>query len=718
MISPLLFVGLAFAAEPFLEQNCVGCHNGRTSAGGINVDGPLDRDKWERIARRVRAGEMPPKNALQPSPMARAAFLREVEERFAQQDRTQPVDPGRVTMRRLNRFEYANSVRDLLGIDMKAGDDFPPDPYGYGFDNNGDVLSLSPALAEKYLKSAERVARAAIPIDGEAPRPTMERYLAERMGQDEQLHLTIDHAFPVDGEYTLRTAWYQALKDGTRVRLRLLLDGREVANQVLSFYYQIDRGIEAPGLRITAGRHRVEADIEVLPEPKYKGNPPYLEYVQIYGPMKATPAADTETYRRFFVCGHAPGKHDAACARKVLEPVARRAWRRPVKAAEMDGLLSLTPDAPFEQRMRTGLQAILVSPHFLFRAERSSGRLSSQELASRLSYFLWSSLPDAELAALADGDKLRDPAVLRAQTRRMLASPKARALVESFTGQWLQTRNLSVLKPDHKLFPEFDSDLRDAMRMETELFFEAVLKEDRNVLDFLDAPLTFLNERLARHYGIAGVTGPEFRRVALDGAQRSGVLTHASVLTVSSYPTRTSPVIRGKWILENILNAPPPPPPPNVPGLDEQKDKLRGSLRQQLEQHRSNAVCASCHSRMDPLGFGFENYDAVGKWRDKDGEYPVDAAGQLPGGRKFANPAELKSILKADAEAFTEGLVEKMLTFALGRGAESRDRATIRQIAARARAAGYRISEIIHGVVESPGFLMRRPEGQEVGWKQ
>ncbi len=669
---------------------------------------------------------MPPKGAPQPDLELVSIVGEWVDAAFAGIDQTEPIKPGRVTARRLNRVEYSNSVRDLLGLDMNPAAELPPDSYGYGFDNIGDVLSVNAGLTEQYLNAAERISQAAIPIDGEKHTPTMQRYLAERIGQDRQLRIHIDHTFPADGEYTLRTAWYQALKTGTRVRLKLWVDGKEVGSDTLLFYYQIDRGIEARGVPVTAGRHRIDASIEVLPEPEYKGNPPYLEYIQVYGPLAVTPAAETDAYSRFFSCGHQPGQHESAsCAKRILPPLARRAFRRPPTPAEIDGLLSLAARAEersgsFEQSMRTAVQGLLTSPHFLFRIERDQDAeepwlLSDHELATRLSYFLWSSLPDDELSRLADERRLSEN--LREQVLRMLRDPKAAALVENFSGQWLQTRNLSVLKPDPELFPEFDGELADAMRTETEMFFAAILKENRSILEFLEAKFSFLNERLAKHYGIPGVEGNEFRRVELDGVQRGGVLSHGSVLTVSSYPTRTSAVIRGKWILENILNEPPPPPPPDVPALDESPAANSGTMRQQLEKHRTSPVCASCHARMDPLGFGLENYDAIGRWRDQEGEAPIDPSGELPDGRTFATPAELKAIIAGSKDAFTRAVTEKMLTYATGRGMEASDQTAIRRIADRTKQRGYSFRELVLAVADSETFRMRSPEVEE-GEKQ
>ena len=719
--------------RPLLRSHCAACHSGETPTGGFAVEALVElpeaetlaeRARWEKIALRLRAGEMPPRGAPQPSPEQVRQASAWIDAAYRRLDRAQPIDPGRVTARRLNRVEYSNSVRDLLSIDMNAAADLPPDPYGYGFDNIGDVLSMNAALTEQYLKTAEKIARAAVPIDGAAPPPTMRRYLAERIGQDRQMRLRIDHAFPADGVYMLRTAFYQALKDGTRVRLRLAVDGREVGTDVLEFYYQIDRGIEAPGVRVTAGRHRIDASIEVLPEPDYEGKPSYLEYVQVYGPLETTPAVETEAYRRFYACGHGPGEHESrACARQILPPIMRRAFRRPLAAGEVDDLLNLAAweearSGSFEQAMRTALTAVLVSPHFLYRVESDpegseAQPLSEHELATRLSYFLWSSLPDDELSRLADEGRLSEQAPQ--QARRMLADNKADALVENFVGQWLQTRNLDVVRPDPDRFPEFTGELADAMRTETQMLFAAVLKEDRSIFDLLNARFTFLNEPLAQHYGIEGVEGEAFQRVELDGVERGGVLTHASVLTVSSYPTRTSPVIRGKWILENILNEPPPPPPPDVPALEEAAVTGAATMRQQLETHRANAACAACHQRMDPLGFGLENYDAIGRWRDIDQDAPIDASGELPGGQRFETPAELRAIVAGNKDAFTRALAEKMLTYATGRGMEIEDRAAVRRVADRVAENGYKLSELIFAVVDSEIFRMRSARVESAG---
>lgn len=715
--------------QPFLRGQCGSCHGAKTPAGGFAIGELLrgnageslrERERWERIALRIETGEMPPKGMPRPDAAQAKAVTGWIHESYEALDRKTPVDPGRVTARRLNRFEYRNSVRDLLGLEMNAAEELPVDPYGYGFDNIGDVLNVNAALTDQYLKAAERVACAAIPIDGTAPKPTMQRYLAERMGQDRQMRIGVDHAFPVDGVYTLRSGFFQGLPAGSKIQLKLFVDGKETASTVLVIHYQIDRGLESPEIRLTAGRHRIEATTELLPGVPYKGPPPYVEYVQVYGPLSATPAAETGTYKRFFSCGHAPGQHEAGCARKLLAPLARRAWRRPVTPQEMDGLLGLAQreqarTGSFEEAMRSSLTAILVSPHFLFRIEKDRGLgarpLGGYELAARLSYYLWGSLPDEELLRAAETGTLAKTA--RQQAARMLRDERSAAFVDSFAGQWLQTRNLTVLRPDAEKFPAFTGELAAAMRKETHLFFAEMVRENRSILDFLDGRFTYVNEALAKHYGMSGVSGEEFRRVELDGVQRGGVLTQGSVLTVSSYPTRTSPVIRGKWVLDNLLNQPPPPPPPDIPALDEKAGPAAGTMRQQLEKHRSSATCAGCHSRMDPLGFGLENYDAIGRWRTEESGAAIDTSGELPGGATFHTPAQMKGVLKADPDVFTRALTEKVLTFALGRGLDVRDRATVRKLAERVRANEYRMQELILAIVESEPFLMRRSEGAQ-----
>jgi hypothetical protein len=524
------------------------------------------------------------------------------------------------TARRLNRYEYNATIRDLLAVPFAPAADFPVDDSGYGFDNIADALSLSPALMEKYLAAAEKIARAAI-IPPTPPSPSVQRFAAS------------DFQFNVDfeGDYNILIA----LRDGAPAPT-FLIDGVPVETQGAEFSIHLGRGHLRLGV-----------------------DPPRLRYVELRGPYHPTTPPPSESYRRVFRCGHAPGDHTLACARTNLADLARRAYRRPVTNEEVDGLMHFVAQGEtIDEGMQLAVETILVSPRFLFRIEPAAN-LDDFQFASRLSYFLWSSLPDDELFQLAAQHRLRNPEVLHAQIHRMLLDPKSRALTENFAGQWLQTRNLDSLQPDPAKFPEFNNDLRRDMQQETRLFVQSILRGDRPISDFITANYSFLNERLAVFYGIPNVQGTQFRRVDLPpGSHRGGILTQASVLTVSSYPARTSPVIRGKWILQNLLDSAPPPPPPNVPTLDETSLGSTATIRQRLEQHRSNPACQGCHARMDTLGFDLENYDAIGHWRTHDGNLPVDSGD---------GPDVLKQHLIADQDRFARCLASKLMTYALGR---------------------------------------------------
>ncbi|HEY3135220.1 MAG TPA: DUF1592 domain-containing protein [Blastocatellia bacterium] len=587
------------------------------------------------------------------------------------------------------------------------------------------------------------------------------------------IHIT--HRFPVDGEYILRVFLGGTRPLGSEpFYLALWIDGQQ--GQSVEFdptrtaafddseKQDLGGKVQEFRAKLTAGDHWIAASIlrlyEGLPV-KYNGpnpskkppaQPPQfkpppnlpaarlaefkkrfeerlaafekapvnearLTSIEIGGPYNQTKGPSLESTKKIYTCGHLNGHHGPQCARKIVMNLARRAFRRPVTTQEIDKLVSFVTLArnrgdSFEEGVCQSLQAMLVSPHFLFRIEQGgevSQAISDQELASRLSYFLWSSMPDDELMQLADRQTLHRPEVLESQVRRMLKDAKSRAVVENFGGQWLEIRKLESVKPDRQRFPTFDEYLRMSMRRETELFFENVIREDRSILDFIDADYTFVNERLAQLYKLPNVKGPEFRKVSLSSdTERGGVLTQAGILTVSSYATRTSPVLRGKWILEKILNAPPPPPLPDVPNLDESKIGSAASLRQQLEAHRQNTTCASCHARMDPLGFGLENFDAIGAWRTQDGKFPIDASGELPDGRKFKGPGELKAILKADRNAFAEGLAEKLLIYALGRGLETNDKAAVERVVSSLAADHYRFSRLVIEIARSSPFQRRR----------
>ncbi|MFZ4794470.1 MAG: DUF1592 domain-containing protein [Blastocatellia bacterium] len=784
---------------PFLSENCYGCHNEKKAAGGLNLEQYRDeaaifahRDTWESVLQRMDSGEMPPKGAPRPEADELRSVTAWLTDRFEKADQRMAPDPGRVTARRLNRSEYNNTIRDLLGVDLHPADEFPQDDSGYGFDTIGDVLSLPPVLMEKYLVAAERVTEAAI-FGPERLKPSLTRINSpsrnippsrkpltdyDRTGLSMINALHVTYRFPVEADYVLRvfTAGERPLASEP-VIFALWIDGKQVQTQPFDAQgkasFEDDRqDFSSMTLEfrqhLTAGEHWVAVSIlnlyDGLPasyggenvsqrppavQPPFKVSPRVppervaelkkaydqrwsikrpintarANRLEIGGPYDQVEGTSAESRRLIYTCGHLDGHHVDGCERKIIANLARRAWRRPVRLAETTRLrqlfaLSRERGSSFEESLAVALQAILVSPHFLFRIENdrddrvSSGAyhpLDQYDLASRLSYFLWSSMPDAELMRLADRQVLRQPGVLEAQVKRMLADPKSRALVENFGGQWLELRRLESVSPDTQRFPAWDEYLRVSMRRETELLLQNVLQADRPLTELIDADYTFLNERLARFYEIPGVTGPAFRRIQLkDLSRRGGILTQASVLTVSSYATRTSPVLRGKWILENILNAPPPAPPAGVPPLSEEDAGKAMTLRQKLEEHRKNPTCASCHARMDPLGFGLENFDAIGRWRTHDGEAQIDSSGILPNGRTFSGPGELKQIVLQQRDAFTRGLAEKMLTYALGRGVERYDRQVIREIAGRTATDNYRISRLITEIVRSLPFQNRR----------
>lgn len=717
------------AVRPFFAQHCALCHNAKQNTAGLNIEQPAD-DVWPRILEKLRTGQMPPKGLPRPSAASITQVSAWIEARMEAIERNHKPDPGRVTARRLNRFEYNNTIHDLLAVDFRPADDFPADDSGYGFDNIGDVLSLSPVLMEKYLAAAETVGKLAIPT-GPPARATLEK-LKSGSPEHHERDLVVRRRFPADADYELRISitGRRPSKKPQTVKVALSIDGtllrileREVPRDEARIF-ETRIGIRAGDRTLKAALLSAvpdESDPEVPNDRK-----PFVEWVEVRGPFDAG-ATVPESYRRIFVCGHRPGEHRPECARKILTVLTRRAWRQPVDEAELAKLLGFVQMArnegeSFEQGIQLALKAVLVSPRFLFRIERdpnpgdpsAAHRVGDFELASRLSYFLWSSMPDDELLESAADARLHHPEVLEAQVRCMMRDPKARRFVTNFAGQWLELRNLDSVRPDPDKFPEFDSDLRDSMRQETTLFFEYVMHEDRSILDFIDGGYTFLNERLAGLYGIDGIEGDQFRRVGLAHSERGGVLTQASVLTVSSYPTRTSPVLRGKWLLENVLGAPPPPPPPDAGTLDEDQVNLNGTVREQFEKHRSKPACFSCHSRMDPLGFGLENYDAIGRWRTHEGKFPVDASGALPDGRSFNGSGELKTILKADRNEFARCLTEKMLTYALGRGLESYDRPAVAAICRKLSESDYRFSSLVLGIVNSLPFQMRRGEAAPV----
>ncbi len=727
------------AVKPLLQNVCSDCHNSQSASGGFDATVFLapaslasQREGWDAILRKLRAGEMPPQGV--PHPQAQIdALVKYVQGELDKADRNVKPDPGRVTAHRLNRNEYANTIRDLLDVDFRAQKDFPTDDSGEGFDNIGDILTISPVLMEKYMAAAERIASRAIAADP-LPKPVAVEYANKdrRIRRVDASTIEATHRVDFDGEYNVRFELPgQRAADAKPVMLDLWMDGKLISSKMVEtkpsgLVYFDPYSEEEMRVLLPEGDHVFRAGFinddfvkGLGPKQVYdKKSNKYLDGIVFEGPFK--PKAEPPSRARVLICDPKSGP---ACVEKIVANLARHAYRRPVTQTEIAELVKFVGLAEahgqsVEQGIQLALQAMLVSPNFLFRIEHDPNptdpaavhNISGVELASRLSYFLWSSMPDDELLSLGESGKLRTPAVLDAQVKRMLDDPRSSALADNFAAQWLETRNLDVVKPDPQKFPDWNPELREAMRSETNLFFNYVLRQNRPMADFLDARYTFLNERLAKLYGIEGVTGPEFRKVDLTTDQRGGVLSQAAVLTVSSYSLRTSVVIRGKYVLQEILGTPPSPPPVTPPPLDEAAEGTSASLRQQMEVHRADPTCASCHSKMDPLGFGLENYDAIGKWRTMDGKFPVDATGTLPNGKTFSSPGEMRAALVSALPQFARCVVEKLMIYALGRGIAPSDGRTIDGIVGRLAAQGYPFQTAIYEIVRSAPFQMRRGE--------
>jgi hypothetical protein len=748
-----------------LKQYCLTCHNDQTKTAGLTL-APLDVDRigehaatWEKVVRKLRVRMMPPPGSPRPDEATYDALVMHLETALDRAAAAAP-NPGRTeTFRRLNRSEYQNAIRDLLGIDVDVSSLLPKDDASYGFDNVG-VGELSPTLLERYLAAAQKVSRLAVGSPLPAP-ATHTVLLPPDLTQEDHVDglplgtrggTSVRYVFPLDGTYEFQIRLSRDRNENVEGlyeahQMELTLDGQRldlftvVPNRYkVGDYYSdeaVDRDLKVRAT-VAAGPHDVAATfqrksfalLETVRQPypahfnmdRHPRVQPAVRSVSITGPFDTRGVGDTPSRRRIFVCRPASATDEPACAKTILSTLARRAYRRPVIDADLDVPLALYRDVRttdgFEAGVEMGLRAILASTEFLFRIERdplnlapnTAYRVSDVELASRLSFFLWSSLPDEPLLASALDGTLRRPEVLDRQIRRMLADPRAAALVANFAGQWLYLRNLDAVSPDPRTFPEFDDNLRQAFRRETELLFESIVKEDRNVLDLLRAPYTFVDERLARHYGIPNVYGSRFRRVPLgEDSVRAGLLGHGSVLTVTSYANRTSPVLRGKWVLENILGTPPPPPPANVPPLSAPPVGKALSMRDRMAQHRSNPACSGCHQLMDPAGLSMENFDAIGRWRTRtEAGTPVDASGGLPGGTSFEGVAGLRKAILSRPELLVTTVTEKLLTYALGRGLDYYDAPAVRAIARSARDQDYRFSSIVLGVVQSAPFQMRK----------
>jgi hypothetical protein len=754
-----------------INQYCVTCHNEKAKTAGLMLD-KLDIDhaaehaeSWEKVVRKLRGGMMPPQGMPRPEQAKIDGLITWLETSLDQAAAAHP-EPGRSALHRLNRTEYANAIRDLLGLKVDVTALLPADDESNGFDNIAEVLRVSPSLLEAYLSASREVSSLAVGDPKTGP-ISQSIQVPPDLAQDEHIEglplgtrggILIHHNFPLDADYEFNVILLRNIVGyltGMEFphQLEVSIDGQRVflapvgGEEDLKL---VDTNLALAGdtldarlktkVHMKAGPHDVvvsflrrdsaESDEPLQPftrelDLQNMNGIPLIDHVQITGPFNATGPGDTPSRQRIFVCTPANSKDEVPCAKRILGTLARRAYRRPVTDSDMETLLSFYQagknQGNFESGIENALRLILASPKFLFRSEPDPARMaagsvyhvSDLDLASRLSFFLWSSIPDDELLNVAAQGKLKDPAVLDREVRRMLADPKAEALVNNFAEQWLFLRNVQSVAPDEATFPNFDDNLRQSYKRETEMFFESIVKEDRDVMDLLTANYTFVNDRLAKQYNIPNVYGSQFRRVTLDGLNdngaRRGLLGQGSILSVTSYPTRTSPVLRGKWIMENVMGTPPPAPPPNVPAL---KDQAQGgkvlSIRQLMEEHRKNAPCSTCHKVMDPLGFALESFNAVGEYRTKDASGPIDSSGQLADGTKIDGVVGLRQALLKHPEYFVGTLTEKMLTYALGRPLEYYDMPVVRGIVQAAARNDYHFSSLITGIVKSEPFEMKR----------
>jgi hypothetical protein len=771
----LVCAGLAFAqksasSRSLANQYCAGCHNDKLKSGSMTLT-QLDFDHpeqsaelAEKIIRKLRVGMMPPPGMPRPDAAALKAFAAALENGIDEAAAAHP-NPGRPALHRLNRTEYANSVREMLGVEVDVSALLPADDMSHGFDNMADVLTMSPTLMEGYIRAASRISRQAIGDTAalahtttyQIPRVLSQMHHIEGTPFGTRGGIAVLHDFPADGEYVFKLGFYYSptgplfgLNQGKGQQIEVAVNGERVALLDINPAMKLaNDGIKTDPVHIQAGPHNISAsfiqkfdgpledeyemveqslvDVSVGTVPGMT-TLPHLHELSITGPAKISGLSDTPSRRRIFTCRPANGSDEVPCAKKIISALARQAYRRPVTETDLEALLSFYQqgrnDGDFESGIRTGLQAILASPEFVFRFERvpsnvapgANYRVSDLELASRLSYFLWSAAPDDQLIAVAGQGKLKDAAVLDKQVRRMLADPRSKALASNFAGQWLHLQNLKDANPDLFLYPNFDKSLSQSMRRETELLFDSIMREDRNVLDLLTANYTFVNERLARHYGIPDILGNRFRRVTLIDPNRFGLLGDGSILMLTSTATRTSPVQRGKYVMEVLLGTPPPPPPPNVPALKEAAETTKPlSVRERLEEHRRNAACAGCHKLMDPIGFALENFDAVGIWRTNDEGSRIDASGQMFDGTRLDGPASLRQAILNHSDAFLGTFTENLLAYGLGRVIDYHDMPFVRAIGREAAKNNNRFSSFVLGIVKSAPFQMRRAEENDTG---
>ena len=737
----------------FVEKHCLNCHGEKEAKADLNlfVDREMSslskrREIWDRVTEMVSSGQMPPPDSARPDQAAIDGFISTINDVFDEVDSHAKPDPGRVTVRRLNRTEYNNTIRDLMYVDINAVEDFPSDDIGHGFDNIGDVLTMSPVLMERYLSAAETIVQKAILVGTPPPSPQRrsvatflhttrkEAFEVPYRTLDAVGTLSITHKLTVDGEYVFRFRAWGRQAGNEPIKAAFLVNGKLIetfevtATEKEKAIYQAKPVRLGPGeqtVAVTFLNEYIEPEVQRIEEGL---RTLYVEYFETEGPLDMVPPS----HKRLLSSRADLPKADQT--REILTRFISRAYRRPATEDEVDRLVGLAAKVQeeglsWEAAMQRALMVTLVSPKFLFRLELDDRPESPEaraiddfQLAARMSYFLWSTMPDEELFSLAGRGELSKN--LDVQVRRMLADPKAHSLVENFAIQWLQLKRLKTVSPDPKLFPTFDDALRSSMLKETELFIEAIIQEDRSIGDLIDADFTFVNKPLAQHYGLTATMGKpkqspksgtapgshrDFERVTLPDRLRGGLLTQASILTVTSNPTRTSPVKRGRWILEQILGSPPPPPPPNVPELPEgEKAQLTGSLRQRMEQHRANPACANCHATMDQLGFAFENYNAIGGFRQKDGEFAIETSGSLPNGKSFQGPVELKSILMEQRGKVARNLTQKLMIYGLGRGLEPFDRRAIMKIQDVLEKNDDKFSTLVVEIVKSDPFRMRR----------
>jgi cytochrome c553 len=754
----------AEARSALLQRYCSGCHNDRLKTGSMTLTS-LDlahpdqtAELAEQIIRKLRAGMMPPSGMPRPDAATLKNLAASLEVQIDQAAAAHP-DPGSPALHRLNRTEYANSVRDLLDLNVNVTALLPPDDMSHGFDNMTDALTLSPALMEGYLRASSKISRQAVG-DAKATPTTATFHIPRVVSQTKHIDgapfgtrggFSVIFDFPADGEYVFKSAFYYSLdgplfgrNQGKTTQLEVSIDGERVALLDIDPNIKLTDYPSTQPIKVQAGPHRVSAAFlehaegpieDAIWQPDLSlvdlnnADTPgmtslvHLREFSIIGPSNVTGVSETPSRRRIFTCRPAPGADDFPCAKKILSALARQAFRRPVTDSDLEGLLSFYQqgrnEGGFEAGIRTGLQAILADPEFVFRFERTppntapgaNYRVSDLELASRLSYFLWSSAPDDELITVASQGRLKDPAVLEKQVRRMLSDARSETLATNFAGEWLHLQNLKDAQPDAFLFPHFNRNLTESMRRETELFFGSIVHENRNVLDLLTANYTFVDENLAKLYGIPNILGSRFRRVELADENRRGLLGQASILTLTSISNRTSPVARGKFVMEVLLGTPPPPPLPNVPALKDTGDgnKIQ-TVRERMEEHRANPVCAACHKMMDPIGFSLENFDAIGAWRTKDSGFPVDATGQMFDGTKLDGPVSLRNAILNHSDAFLGAFTESLLAYGLGRVLDTYDMPAVRAIEHEAEHNDNRFSSFILGVVKSTPFQMRKAE--------